>query len=131
MDLGSPFVIVYAWVMGCTTITGKEYLPLGRRSSRIMPRAINFFSLSLFSPSHHLSPLSSPIRGREVSSLSHRRLFSDGICFLPLHSISFPSDISMVKSNFSPLDSHRLTYGQHSGGGLNVFLSNFNPFAGS
>lgn len=23
-----------------------------------------------------------------------------------------PSDISMVKSNFSPLDSHRLTYGQ-------------------
>lgn len=124
-------MIVYAWVMGCTTITGKEYLPLGRRSSRIMPRAINFFSLSLFSPSHHLSPLSSPIRGREVSSLSHRRLFSDGICFLPLHSISFPSDISMVKSNFSPLDSHRLTYGQHSGGGLNVFLSNFNPFAGS
>lgn len=40
-------MIVYAWVMGCTTITGKEYLPLGRRSSRIMPRAINFFSLSL------------------------------------------------------------------------------------
>lgn len=130
-----PFVIVYAWVMACATIIcgggkrGKEYPPLG--DPRIMRRAINFF----FSP---LPPIPRHCPRRFEEEYYHYPPPSfppDGICFLPLHSISFfPSDISMVKSNFSPLDSHRLTYGQHGGeaegeGELNVFLSNFNPSA--
>lgn len=124
-------MIVYAWVMACATIIcggkrGKEYPPLG--DPRIMRRAINFFFSLPSSQSYAIV-----LADSRKSIIIHRRLFHRmEYAFFHFTRSFFPSDISMVKSNFSPLDSHRLTYGQRGGGGggwLNVFLSNFNPSA--
>lgn len=110
-----PFVIVYAWVMACATIIcggkrGKEYPPLG--DPRIMRRAINFF-FSLPPQSYAIV-----LADSRKSIIIHRRLFHRmEYAFFHFTRSFFPSDISMVKSNFSPLDSHRLTYGQRGGEG--------------
>lgn len=80
-----------------------------------MPRAINFFSLSL---SHSLVPRHCPRRFEEESIIIIPPPSFLGWNMLSSTSLDLiPSDISMVKSNFSPLDSHRLTYGQRGGRG--------------